>query len=233
MSINPLLDAEEAEANNPSVRLIAIASHWTNHHLFFVASYQTCESRSHYDHCASSFLETGQLLRNHVTHCQTNNAKKYKTDMVMYDASNLLWAVICLDNVWIPQRSKRKSATNAKEHHKHRNETTQCNCCQRCLVFLCSAYFLFVAFLLWFDGTFYSALIKLPFFGGSGMRDSDVIEWKGTKPGTTNFVLTNKASSTICSGLFMMPMTSLRVWAKKLTIGVQSLINLMSWLLYI
>ena len=129
---------------------------------------------------------------------------------------------------------RAKSATNAKEHHKHRNETTQCNwVVSRCLVFLCSAYFLFVAFLPWFDGTFCSALIKLPFFGGLGMRDSAVIEWKGTKPGTTTFVLTNTASSTICSGLFMMPMTSLRVWAKKLTIGVQSLINLMSWLLYI
>ena len=122
------------------LQLPPIASDWTNHLLFFgcivsnlripILLWSLC--------CfASSFLETGQLLRNHVTHCQTNNAKKYKTDMVMYDASNLLWAVICLDNVWIPQRSKRKSATNAKEHHKHRNETTQCNCCQRCLKMFC------------------------------------------------------------------------------------------------
>ena len=99
------------------LQLPPIASNWTNHHLFFgcivsnlripILLWSLC--------CfASSFLETGQLLRNHVTHCQTNNANKYKTDMVMYDASNLLWAVICLDNVWIPQRSKSKKCNKCK-----------------------------------------------------------------------------------------------------------------------
>ena len=131
---------------------------------------------------------------------------------------------------------RAKSATNAKEHHKHRNETTQCNCCQRCLKMSRLSMFCLFSLccfspLIWWN--FLLCSDKTSFFGGSGMRDSDVIEWKGTKPGTTTFVLTNTASSTICSGLFMMPMTSLRVWAKKLTIGVQSLINLMSWLLYI
>ena len=97
------------------LQLPPIASDWTNHLLLFgcivsnlripILIWSLC--------CfASSFLETGQLLQNHETVKQT--MQKIQNGQVMYDASNLLWAVICLDNVWILQRSKSKKCNKRK-----------------------------------------------------------------------------------------------------------------------